>query len=226
MINNNISQNSNEPNILPKNSARELVRYAAVSCASFTNDLSWIKPLKLHLVSPTKNEFSVSSSSLKSHDQCFFDAISGLKIMIVEDVKEVILAFGAVGSGNTEVSPDKSQEMTNTQWWAAFYNLCGVSCEIFEQAAKFVDEFSKWEAFQGKKIILVGQSLGGALAQYAGLKNQLDTYCFNPLPLGRAQIKQLKGQKTQDEKVCVISVEGDYVRRLLQIGLLILCSRL
>ena len=196
---------------LPKSKAKELIPYVAASCASYTNDESWITPLKLNLLSPLKQCYPISSSALKAHEKCFFDKKSGLKISVIEGLTELIIAFGAVGSGETEVASSDQKQMSQKQLNAAIYNLIGISSEVFEQAAQFVEEFSKLNAFGNKKIVVVGQSLGGALAQYVGLKHQLTTYCFNPIPLGSAQIKKLSQfQKLEDKNVCIISCEGDY----------------
>ncbi len=213
-INNNLSRLHNFT-MLSKNTARGLLHYAAASSASFRNDDSWITPLKINLLSPANSHFPISSSSLKAHEKCFFDRNSGLKISIMRGEKEVLIAFGAMGSGDTEVPSDQSEELSAKQWQTALLNLFGATCDIYEKAELFVREFSKLEPFRDKKIVIIGQSLGGSLAQYAGLKNQLITYCFNPIPLGRAQIQKLNASKiTQEDKVFVISAEGDYATKI------------
>ena len=221
----------NGSNVLTQNSARNVLPYVAASCVSYGNDESWIKPLKLNLLSPKAMNFQVSSSEskpskncfsfqdsssgLKRNDKCFFDKVSGLKISVMEGEKEVIVAFGALGSGGTEVNERRSRILGNVQMISAVSNLAGFSINAYEDAAKFVEEFSRLERFRTKKIILVGQSLGGSLAQYVGLKTQFTTYCFNPLPLGRAQIKNLQSKQKLDEKnIHVISTEGDYATQI------------
>jgi starch synthase len=198
----------NGSNILTKNSAREVLPYVAASCCSVNNDESWINPLKLHLLSPRALNIQLSSAQLKANDKCFFDRKTGLKISLIEGKKEVIVAFGALGSAHTELDPRAARIVRTGQMVTAVSNLMGFSITAYEEAAQFVQELSRSEQFKNKKIVLVGQSLGGSLAQYAGLKTQLPTYCFNPLPLGRAQIKNLK--KIDDRNVQVISTEGDY----------------
>ncbi len=198
----------NGSNILTKNSARDILPYVAATCVSHNNDESWINPLKLHLLSPQALNIQISRAQLKANDKCFFDRKTGLKISLIEGEKEVIVSFGALGSGHTELDPRSARIVSTGQMVTAVSNLVGFSITAYEEAAQFVEELSRSEQFKNKKIILVGQSLGGSIAQYAGLKTQFTTYCFNPLPLGRAQIKNLK--KIDDRNVQVISTEGDY----------------
>jgi starch synthase len=202
----------NGSNVLTKNSARNVLPYVAASCVSVKNDESWIKPLKMNLLSPKEMNFEISGSQLKAHDKCFFDKESGLKISVMEGEKELIVAFGPLGSGNTEVDERRSRVLGNVQMISAVSNLAGFSINAYQEAAKFVEEFSRLERFKNKKIILVGQSLGGSLAQYAGLKSQFTTYCFNPVPLGRAQIKSV--ELCDDRNIHVISTEGDYATQI------------
>jgi glycogen synthase len=201
-----------DSNVLTKNSTWGLLPYIATSCASVANDDSWLKPLKLRLLSPQKIDFSVSRSQLKANEKCYFDEEAGLKISIAEGEKEVIIAFGALGSQSSEVGERQRKIISLIQYTTAATNLIGFSNEIYEKAAQFVTDFSKLEQFRNKKIVIVGQSLGGSLAQYVGIKTQFTTYCFNPIPLGRSQIQKLKHghKKIEDKNICVISTEGDY----------------
>ncbi len=197
--------------LLPRSLAKKLVPYSAASCASFANDASWIEALKLNLISPYKKCFAISSSSLKAHDKCFFNQHSGLKISIIEGEKELILVFGAVGSGSTEVAFAHREETYKKKFNAVAFSLLGMPTDIFEEAAQFVEEFSQLKEFQNKKIVLVGQSLGGGIAQYVGLKHQLTAYCFNSIPLAGAQLKKLaRVQKLEVKNLCLVSVKGDY----------------
>lgn len=206
-----INQIINNFSFLPKNDIKKLLPYVAASCTSVGNDESWITPFKLSLISPASKQFPISSETLKAHDKCFFDPSSGLKISLVQGEKELIIAFGPMGSGDTEVAASKQKEISRLQLTTGILNLLGSNCHIYEQASKLVEELIKLNEFKDKNIVIVGQSLGGSLAQYVGLKTQLPTYCFNPVPLGRSQIKKLRGdQKTQDDKITVISVGGDY----------------
>lgn len=200
---------------LSKSDARRWFPYVGASCTSFNNDELWIREFGLSLLSPNQQSISSSSPTLKAHDKCFFDRNSGLKISLVEGKEEIIVAFGAMGSAKTEVPLDQADAATEIQKNAAQSNLLGYSCDIYEQAAKFVAELSKMERFHNKKIVLCGQSLGGSLAQYAALKTQFTSYCFNPIPLGSAQIARLdKKQVVQNKTITVISVEGDYATAL------------
>jgi glycogen synthase len=216
IINNKLNHSENSV-ALSRSDARKLLRYTSAMSASYANDETWINSLKLNLLSPSKNNFPISSQTLKAHEKCFFDQNSGLKISIIGGDKEIIIAFGSVGSCNSEVAPDEADSVSKTQLDTAKYNLLGFSYDIYDQAAKFVEEFSRLEAFRNKKIVLVGQSLGGSLAQFAGLKNQLSTYCFNPIALGRAQIHKLSAcQLANDKNIFVVSVEGDYATDIVE----------
>src|SRR5271170_776186 len=164
--------------LLSKRQARSILPYAAASGASTSNDDSLVTPFKLNMLSPTRMHFPISSPTLKAHEKCFFDPNLGLKIAVIEGAKEVIIAFGPAGSGNTELAPDQRNRVYNTQRNTALFNIIGFQYDVYERAAQFVEEFSKLEAFRNKKIVIVGQSFGGSLAQYAGLKTQFKTYCF------------------------------------------------
>jgi starch synthase len=201
-----------QSNLLSRESTRELLPYAAASCTSFGNDESWIRPLKYNLLSPQNIRFPALSSQIHAHLKCYFDENTGLKISIIEGTKEVIIAFGAQGSGKSELDDSRAYACFELQGRTAKRNMGGFSCSIYEEAAQFVNDFSRSNEFRNKKIVLVGQSFGGSLAQYTGLSSQFTAYCFNPVPLGRAQIQKLGADKTRrDRNVCVVSTEGDMV---------------
>src|SRR6267154_1588744 len=145
IINNN--KNHGNSSFLSKSSVKKVLPYAAASSTSFGNDESWITPLKMNLISPAAKKFPISSTTLKAHEKCYFDSSSGLKISLVEEKKELIIVFGAKGSGDTEVPFEKREEVSWLQFKTAAFNLLGTNCDIYEQAAKFVEEFTKLQEF-------------------------------------------------------------------------------
>ncbi len=211
-----VSNNNNfKDPYLPVADAKKNLRYAAMTCASFTNDASWIEPFKIRLFSAEQSDVQISNQLLEKRKYCFFDRNTGLKIAIGEGQHEVLIAFGAMGSAATEVAEEEKKAFLEKQKGLATSNLYGISVvPAYEEAANFVSEIQVHPYFRNKKIILVGQSLGGSLAQYAALKNALEAKCFNPIPLGRAHINALKQQKVSFENsnhlITIISSEGDY----------------
>jgi hypothetical protein len=200
-----------ETHVLTRNSARSLLPYVAATCTAQTNDTSWIEPLGLKLISPKEISLSTPQTRLKANGKCFFDKTSGLKVSVIESANEVILAFGAMGSYKSEVDQAEGKMLQVCQVVLIALNLFGFNIDFYEDAARFVAHFVKCEAFRAKKIVLVGQSLGGSIAQYASLKNRLPAYCFNPVPLGAAQIEKLAKGKIDHRLVKVISTQGDFV---------------
>lgn len=158
-------------------------------------------------------------------EKCFVDQDMGLKIAIAvnEDLRELILAFGDLGSLSIE-----SKE-NSTVWWRQFKgvvsNLSGIQAALYQQAEtlamRIIKAVLQIEKYKNFNIILTGQSLGGSLAQFVGLRNELTTLCYNAVPLGRG-LQHLIGDeklKKADSYITHMTVESDYVSDMEGIGI-------
>lgn len=71
--------------------------------------------------------------------------------------------------------------------------------------AKFAD---------AKQLTLTGHSLGGGIANYVGIKQDIPSTCYNPAALGGACLKNLKDQPNLDERIkkqSIIRIKRDPV---------------
>lgn len=191
--------------------AKAALKFAACSCASFSNDEDWIKPFNLRLVRPFANQIFLPGKP-RSHDLCFFSEEIGLKVSVFENENEVVVAFGALHSGNTELPEDRAYLMGENQINSIKDNLKGGNPFLYEEARRVVAFLSNYRGFKGKKFTLCGQSFGGSIAQYVGLSLRLETYCFNSVMLGAGLIKAIPERNIQDAHLFlrVISVEDDF----------------
>lgn len=80
-----------------------------------------------------------------------------------------------------------SDAMSN---WKSDFGNAGASefAKIQEQAQKAYDTLSKDERFKDYRFAATGHSLGGGMAQSFALKNDLDVYVYNSLPIARDTI--------------------------------------
>lgn len=62
----------------------------------------------------------------------------------------------------------------------------------YQQAAELAAALQKKIAAEGGELCLVGHSLGGGIANYAGLKTNLNATCYNPAALGGACLTDLE----------------------------------
>jgi len=65
-----------------------------------------------------------------------------------------------------------------------------------------------------KDLTLIGHSLGGGIANYVGITQDIPSTCYNPAALGGACLKNLKGQPNLDERIkkqSIIRIKRDPV---------------
>ncbi len=64
------------------------------------------------------------------------------------------------------------------------------------------------------QLTLTGHSLGGGIANYVGIKQDIPSTCYNPAALGSACLNKLKGQPNLDERIkkqSIIRIKRDPV---------------
>ena len=92
-----------------------------------------------------------------------------------------VLCFGSTGVGRMtmkQIKVDIAQVLNKTKVPAAY-----------EQAARLAAELIKET---GAEITVTGQSMGGGIANYVGMKLGIESVCYNPAALGQAAIKDLE----------------------------------
>jgi hypothetical protein len=109
-----------------------------------------------------------------------------------------VLCFGSTGVGRMtmkQIKVDIAQVLNKTKVPAAY-----------EQAAKLATELIKET---GAEITVTGQSMGGGLANYVGMKLGIESVCYNPAALGQAAIKDL-------EKNGCLTVENLNIQKIIR----------
>lgn len=203
----------------------QFAKYAAVSGSQDSCDQSWIKPMGLELYDIKNGNFDLKSipKGIELDHDCFYDFSTGLKCTISVQGDEVIVAFGARQSlshlqwRNPNINDDermaRAAKISRIQEYAIAKNLLGSVPTVYTQADTLLQVIRSHPEFQGKKIALTGQCLGGSISQYLAIKNQIPTVCFNTLALG-AGLQASLGDKLlsrADEFVTHISVATDFV---------------
>ena len=94
------------------------------------------------------------------------------------------------------------------------FKVMGYIPEHFTKAVELVNDLAK--KYPGAPITVTGSSLGGAIAQYAGLMTNHRAYIFNSLQISSTQIEEIKKVdpsriEKASELITVISLEGDSI---------------
>jgi len=117
-----------------------------------------------------------------------------------------VVGFGCTG-GLEETDPETIVDRQNQ---ANIQQYIGFEPKVYDQAKKLVDlAVTLW----GKdKVSATGHSLGGGLAQYAGLYNGVKAKCFNTSPLG-VGLQQILGDRIEQAGALVehVSMRGDWL---------------
>ncbi len=144
---------------------------------------------------------------LEGFEKCenfYIDRKLGLKVTLLEsEDNELLVTFGAHDSFN-EFLPEAKKRAGIGQRVAIVANYAGLVPELYQKSLELVQKLKT-----DKKIVLVGQSLGGSIAQYVALKSDHSAVCINSVPLG-AGLQWDIGDKEGDN-VKHITVESDYV---------------
>jgi hypothetical protein len=149
---------------------------------------------------------------------CFRDpntgVAAGLEQLIKNDEPSVAkdqgkpafsLAFPGTGRG----AAWRAQLKTNAQ---QFLGSGGVPAA--HQQSEKLAILLKTKLGDTKHLTLTGHSLGGGIANYVGITQDIPSTCYNPAALGGACLKNLKGQPNLDERIkkqSIIRIKRDPV---------------
>lgn len=121
----------------------------------------------------------------------YLHAASGLAFAAHQDAAgNVALVLGGTNSGHTDSQP-RTFPAEVQQLQADVLNVVGRVPRLYRAADLLTlllrDELALQEARKGERrcLTLAGHSLGGGLAQYAGLMNGVSVLAFSPVALGR-----------------------------------------
>lgn len=164
-------------------------------------------------------EGSVTNNKTKETtktEKCFVDRNTGLKIIVSvnPETKEIVLSFGDMNSLIPELKKD-SRKAQRLHQQAVLGNFGGIS-ELYKQAdavaSKIVDAMLQDPEYKDFTVKLVGQSLGGSLAQFVGLRNGIESMCYNAVPLGSGHQELIGDEKLKqaDQIITHLSAETDY----------------
>lgn len=172
---------------------------------------AWISPFtfKISDLSSLNLNLSEIKGSIEINNNSFVDYTTGLNATIASSPNnnELLVGFGAADS--LIHHPNFPLEREFKLLCGAAFGFIGGKPLIYEQADKLIAALK--EKFPEKKIILSGTCLGGSLAQYAALKNDVKAYCINSLALGprlQAEISDENLKKAQ-KNIRHITIEND-----------------
>jgi 1,4-alpha-glucan branching enzyme len=200
--------------VLTPDQTKHYLQYAAAAAAVHNSDASWIKPCGYNVISP--EELSIDGDlpgSLKAHKNCFYDAKSGLKVMLATKGNKLLVSFGALASERSEQTSPKEGSATHLKTLTnAVGNLVGISPGAYTQAEEFVSLLRKSPAYRNKRIELTGQCYGGSIASFVALRKKLKAICLNTLPIGAGLQHKIGRKRMQDadKYITHINAKGDY----------------
>lgn len=207
--------------LLGKEEVKSMLLYASSIACGHSIKPEWIEPFGFQIISP--KTLGIQFPNIEAREHCFFDPKTSLKVVIIEKDNEVVISFGALRCGDSEVS----EEIDRTRMFriglrSAVYNWVGGIPEIYMEAEMLLKEILNHSRFKGKKIVLAGQCFGGSLAGFIALKNKIPAYCFNTLPFG-AGLQQEIGDENlacADQYLTHLKIENDFLnnRHMYRIG--------
>ncbi|ULH16505.1 hypothetical protein MF271_07995 [Deinococcus sp. KNUC1210] len=141
----------------------------------------------------------------------YLHASSGLTFAALSQEDGVTLVLGGTNSSHSDRQPVTfSAEVKQVQ--ADFLNMVGRVPRLY-RAADLLTLLARAEL--SEPLTLTGHSLGGGLAQYAALMNDLPALAFSPTALGRGvlallyQLGRLANTERILERVQAYSLDGD-----------------
>lgn len=137
------------------------------------------------------------------------DAWSALKVCVFKTTDEptkFVLSFAGTelkDGRHATVKSDVNQTL-------------GIKDTAFEDAERVVKAFAK--QYGADNIEVVGHSLGGALAQYAGIKHGVKVTAFNSMGLSVSLRDRLGAEKINEANVTHINSSGDSLSQRVEAG--------
>jgi len=186
-------------------------KYAA-ACSYITRcHTDWIAPFNFNVLSRQQlspsHELETAFPDLEIHENCLFNPKSSMKIALLERENELVVVFGALGSFRPGTQTTNSDLI-----YPGVENFLGAIPSLYQEA----DEILKWikerPNLQNRNITLTGLCLGGSLASYCALRNELKAICLNTLSLGAGLQAQIPSETLQnaEDYVTNIHADGDY----------------
>lgn len=150
---------------------------------------------------------------VRSHTNSLFDAGTGMAASItVNPNRQVTISFGGMGSQNTWLA-QFTRAMANILGFLPPENMRKAS-ELTQQVKAHIDQLnSRLPPEEHFSLNLAGHSLGGALATYSALQNQVPATVTCPLRLGwgaRASLGR-EAMAGAPHWVTEVVVKGDWV---------------
>lgn len=203
---------------------KKILPYIASCNASFKNEEKWVKPFGLYLYHPNTANINLDKidGKIEMRQDCFFDQTTALKVSICTNEKIAIIVLGnAFGSGDIEASNEEEKETFRKIQISTRDNQVIIRDfvpPIFKQTNCLINEILVHNSLKGKKIILVGHSSGATMAQFIGLKNGIETVCFNPFPIGHGLQREIGAENIElnSHKIQCISIINDFCSDLME----------
>lgn len=205
---------------------KEHLRYVSYGLIPFKyEEDKWAIPFGAKIIPPQELEldFSQISGNLQAYPLALIDQQTTLKTVILEDDKELIVAFGAMHSHwNDNHTKEVEKKWTIRQFLSCVRNYIGGCPPYFEQASELVEKLKIVAKKKNKTLVVTGQSLAGSIASYASLKQSVKGICINAVQLGAGLQKQIGDQKLAqaDTHLFHISIKNDLVTDFPGIGLI------
>lgn len=141
------------------------------------------------------------------------DPRTGLVASIsVRDGREVQINFGGMGSQNLSVRQGARALFERLGWWTPkSYSQASKLTQMVRDHLQALNQ--QLPADRQMWLSLSGHSMGGGLATYAALRNQVPATVINPLRLGSATRAKIGWEQMQraPELVTEVVVQGDWV---------------
>lgn len=191
------------------------IQYAAAAAAIHAKHFdSWTDPLGFQVVSPKgliKDMQGDLPQGLLVKDDCFFDQETGLKAAILVKGNRYLLVFGALRSSETELDKIAAKLLDDKIWNNSGASIVGFVPRIYHKANRLVEMIKEHPTIKSGSFELCGQCLGGSLASFAGMKNQLKATCLNTFPLGPGLQYELGSERLSeaDKYITHISCKTD-----------------
>lgn len=206
--------------VLNSEEIKPYIQYAAAAAAIHGKHFdSWTDPLGFKVVSPKdliKDIQGGIPQGLLVKDDCFFDQETGLKAALLVKGNRYMLVFGALRSSSTELDKVASKLLDDKVWNNCGASIAGFVPTIYLKANRLVEMVKEIPAIKSGSFELCGQCLGGSLASFAGIKNQIKATCLNTFPLGAGLQYELGNERLNeaDKYITHISCKTDFMSDL------------